>query len=291
MTEQQEKARFRQAIDHTLSDIQGDAFLAQRVLARAEKGAKPVTYHIPKGIVIALIALLCMGTVAVAVGFNYSADVQAQKAANSILHEKYGISSESLGLFVVETSVDEHGTHVHYNAAPFLPMDRIGEYEVLITEDGTEGTWSHDDKDPTLWESGEPECPYWGEKQLQAYLAVDVSKRDEWLERYLAAGFEPVDPHSVYDTLEYTVAEPEKSDLTSRQVREYAKAAVVDVYGLTEDEAAQLEVTIYPELLRFTDGRRLWDVGFGTYEYSFRILLDAKTGEVVYIKMESGGNG
>jgi len=68
MTEQQEKAKFKQAIDHTLSDIQGDAFLAQRVLARAKKGAKPVKYHIPKGVVIALIALLCMGTVAVAAG-------------------------------------------------------------------------------------------------------------------------------------------------------------------------------------------------------------------------------
>lgn len=68
MTEQQEKVRFRQAIDHTLSDIQGDAFLAQRVLARAEKGAKPVKNYIPKGVVIALIALLCMGTVALAVG-------------------------------------------------------------------------------------------------------------------------------------------------------------------------------------------------------------------------------
>ena len=67
MTEQQEKAKFKQAIDHTLSDIQGDAFLAQRVLARAEKGAKPVKYHIPKALVIALIALLCVGT-AVAAG-------------------------------------------------------------------------------------------------------------------------------------------------------------------------------------------------------------------------------
>lgn len=68
MTEQQEKTRFRQAVDHTLSGIQGDPFLTQRVLARAEKGAKTVKYHFPKGMVIALIALLCMGTVAVAAG-------------------------------------------------------------------------------------------------------------------------------------------------------------------------------------------------------------------------------
>lgn len=68
MTEQQKKAKFKQAIDHTLSGIAGDAFLTQRVLAHAEKGAKPVKYYIPKGVVIALIALLCMGTVALAAG-------------------------------------------------------------------------------------------------------------------------------------------------------------------------------------------------------------------------------
>ena len=68
MTQQQEKAHFKQAIDHTLSGIEGDPFLAQKVLARAEKGEKPVKYHIPKAVVFALIALLCMGTVAVAAG-------------------------------------------------------------------------------------------------------------------------------------------------------------------------------------------------------------------------------
>lgn len=68
MTEQQEKARFKHAIDHTLSGLTGDPFLYQRVAANAEKGAKPMKYHFPKGLVIALIAILCMGTVAVAAG-------------------------------------------------------------------------------------------------------------------------------------------------------------------------------------------------------------------------------
>ncbi len=68
MTEQEHKAKFKQAIDHTLSGLQGDPFLYQRVAANAEKGAKSMKYHIPKGVLIALIALLCMGTVAVATG-------------------------------------------------------------------------------------------------------------------------------------------------------------------------------------------------------------------------------
>ena len=68
MTEQMNKEKFKQAIDHTLSGLTGDPFLYQRVAANAEKGDKKVRYHFPKSAVIALIALLCMGTVAVAAG-------------------------------------------------------------------------------------------------------------------------------------------------------------------------------------------------------------------------------
>lgn len=68
MTEQDRKAKFKQAVDHTLSGLTGDPYLFQRVAAKAEKGEKHVKYHIPKGVLIALIALLCMGTVAVAAG-------------------------------------------------------------------------------------------------------------------------------------------------------------------------------------------------------------------------------
>ena len=66
MTEQEHKAKFKQAIDHTLSGLEGDPYLFQRVAANAEKGANHMKYHFPKGILITLIALLCMGTVAVA---------------------------------------------------------------------------------------------------------------------------------------------------------------------------------------------------------------------------------
>ena len=68
MNEQQEKTKFRQAIDHTLTALDGDPFLYQRVVANAEKGEKTMKHWIPKGLVIALIALLCMGAVAVAAG-------------------------------------------------------------------------------------------------------------------------------------------------------------------------------------------------------------------------------
>lgn len=68
MTEQENKARFRQAIDRTLSGLEGNPYLFQRVAANAEKGANNMKHHFPKGVLIALIVLLCMGTAALAAG-------------------------------------------------------------------------------------------------------------------------------------------------------------------------------------------------------------------------------
>lgn len=68
MNEQQEKVKFREAIDHTLTGLEGDPFLYQRVLAQTEKGEKPVKMKWMKTAVIALIVALFMGTVALAGG-------------------------------------------------------------------------------------------------------------------------------------------------------------------------------------------------------------------------------
>lgn len=68
MNEQQDKAKFRQAIDHALSGLEGDPFLAQRVAAHAEKGERKMNFRLTKGFAVALIVVLCMGTAAVAGG-------------------------------------------------------------------------------------------------------------------------------------------------------------------------------------------------------------------------------
>lgn len=80
MNEQQDKAKFRQAIDHALSGLEGDPFLYQRVSAHAEKGERKMKFRLTKGFVLALIVVLCMGTAAVAGGLyggsvNWKGDV------------------------------------------------------------------------------------------------------------------------------------------------------------------------------------------------------------------------
>lgn len=68
MNEQQEKAKFKQAIDHTLTGLEGNPFLYQRVTAQAEKGEDLVKKRFAKTFVIAMLAVLCMSTVALAGG-------------------------------------------------------------------------------------------------------------------------------------------------------------------------------------------------------------------------------
>lgn len=80
MNEKQDKARFRQAIDHALSGLEGDPFLMQRVAAHAEKGERKMNFRLTKGFAVALIVVLCMGTAAVAGGIyggsvNWKGDV------------------------------------------------------------------------------------------------------------------------------------------------------------------------------------------------------------------------
>lgn len=68
MSEHEDKARFRQRIDHALSGLTGDSFLYQRVMAHARKGESKMRARWTKGYVVALIVVLCMGTAAVAGG-------------------------------------------------------------------------------------------------------------------------------------------------------------------------------------------------------------------------------
>lgn len=93
MNEQQDKARIRQAIDSTLHDMNGDPFLAQRVFVNAEKRERKVRYSIPKGFVIALIVILCMGSVAVAAGvysgaMSWSGAVISDEKSDAIADRK-----------------------------------------------------------------------------------------------------------------------------------------------------------------------------------------------------------
>lgn len=92
MNEQQEKAKFRQAIDHTLTGLEGDPFLYQRIAARTEKGAHDMKHRKwNMGLLIALAVMVCMMTVAAASGWfggyvNWNGDIIPEERQDMLPH-------------------------------------------------------------------------------------------------------------------------------------------------------------------------------------------------------------
>ena len=245
---------------------------------------------LPKGMVIVLVVMLLLGAIATATTLlHYSAGAAAQKLAVAALQEKYGLTRSSLGLFTAEYTEDEQGMHVWYRANAYLPKERVGDYHVLIVGGEAKATWTHDDKDRSLWESGAPESPCWGEKQLQACLAA--ANPVEWLRPYLAEDTDNADPPNIFDTLDFAVVEPETDDLPFREAQALADAALMDFYGMSAEEVARYDHYLDPRMLLCGDGRRLWEVTIADADNCFQVLVDAKTGEIFHISLTTGGVG
>lgn len=150
MNDQQNKAKFRQSIDHTLSGLTGDPFLCQRVMAHARKGESKMRACWIKGFVVALIVVLCMGTAAVASGLYggsiswkgdvvydeqpnvYAAPTAAPQNTEIDLWQRIGNLSAELradGKVLVIWQADENGK-AHMSVSTRLTQD-VQEVEVL----------------------------------------------------------------------------------------------------------------------------------------------------------------
>lgn len=307
MNEQQEKMKFREAIDHTLTGLEGNPFLYQRVAAQVEKGEKKVKSNLTKCIVIALIVVMCMSTVAVAaMVLNYSPSVSALKRAREAVMEKYGLTQTTLGLFNYEMSMTEDAYIIEFRS-DVLNEERqevAGCYTVIVPENGEISvTWSHDDVDPALWQSGDMNASVWGQPQLETFLRDRTNAGT--VEYHVIVnegmtGHATPTPMPVMDEMELvevrveTIA-PAEGDLQENEVRELASAAFADTYDLTEAELAQVDI-FRCELTQISGySTRLWHVNAylyrDGYDWNLYAVIDAETGEIVDIGMQTGGNG
>lgn len=128
-----DKKEFQQAIDTTLSGLQGNPFLYQRVAAHAEKGEQYMRYKMPKGLVIAVVLILCMATVAMAASL-YGGSINW--LGERIEDEKVGEALPTVAPPPADASLDET-EEIVMNAAE--TYERPGEMLVITSTmgDGT----------------------------------------------------------------------------------------------------------------------------------------------------------
>lgn len=272
---------------------------ARRNIRLATKEERPV--KMKKWIIIVLAAMLMLSTtVAVAAAMvTYSPVAHAKKLATQAMCDTYGFDRNTLGLFKMEVAEEGQQTLVYVQAQEFLPLERVGEYLVTIVDGTATATWTHDDKEASLWQTDNPDSPVWGVKQLASYLNTDPSARDQWLAPYLPTT-EPVAPvntlptptpiPAVYNVNPAPDPTPKANELTLAQAKAYATAALVDMFGMTEAEVAALDHSFDFYGIGKAE-RHIWNITYADSEAVYYVCLDAVTGEIIDIGMSTGGNG
>lgn len=217
----------------------------------------------------------------------YSAALSAEKKAIAAMYDQYGFTPETLGLFTISTHTAGDTACVHFYSE-LLPFSRVGQYTALISGKNVTLSWTHDDKDAALYQSGDADAPYWSVKQLEAYLASD--DRAAWSKDYHAPGEQDVYlPASLWLDWELERLPEGKAVRPSKDVYAAAEAAIMDVYGLTAEDISVLEhdhdVALTP------DGQRYRSLTYSGQDLCFHVLIDEASEQIIDIALESGGIG
>lgn len=271
---------------------------ARRQIRLAAKEERPMRMKKFVAIALAMLMLLTTTAAMAAAMVTYSPEAAAKKLATQAMCDTYGFDRNTLGLFKMEVVKNGQQTLVYVQAQEFLPLERVGEYLVTIENGHALVTWTHDGKDISLWQTGDPDSPVWGAKQLVAYLNTAPGARDQWLAPYLPtaepvaalASSTPMPPPAVYDVDTEPDTAPKPHELTLAQAQAYADAALVDMFGMSQAEVASLDHELDAYVLE-NAGCRFWNITYANNEAVYYVYLDAVTGEIIDIGISTGGNG
>ena len=169
MSDQRDKRFVQESIDSGLSVMQGDPWLAQRIMNQERTGETVVKKRLSVGLVLAIVLMLLMAT-ALAAGIIFAKRVPATEIADQALLQTYGITARMQSLFIRTTAEGEDGTTiVTYEGREHLAYV-LGKYTVIVDGQTVKSIcWSHDGEDT----SGGLEASAWGKDQLDEILRID----------------------------------------------------------------------------------------------------------------------
>ena len=208
-------------------------------------------------LILAVLALLL--SAALAENVVISEREKAIRLADQALEEKYGITQLTQEYFDRVTEYWEGDIYiVQYQGTDFWGY-ALGTYEVMVEDGAVTGvTWSHDGEDT----SGGLASEAWGSEQILEMLLLNQETGD--LSLFEDRLQEINDKHGYVDdrdavsggrrVMQETNSEEARDQavLSEKQINEIAVQAVTEVYGLTEEQAAHMEV------LSETDEEAFW---------------------------------
>lgn len=248
-------------------------------------------------IIIALLALLLAVAPALAESTPlFSADVQLMYEANTALMQRYGMTGHCIGLFNTEIIRCGDAALVRYLSRGLPHPALTGEYLVIVTPEGTQAFWTHDDVDPALWQDGELNSVAWGAPQLTTFLQTDSFERE-----FLDDPYEP-DDFARWLAMEArneggSVASLRAGTLGAadiQQVNAAGREALRMMYGLSEEAAAEMHL-IDVTRITYGDGSCEWLLDFyhrtEPDEINYAVTIGADGQTILEISCATGGLG
>jgi len=313
------KESLRDAMDRRLSFLDGRPSCRARVQQRIAQEEEPeMKRKISVGLIFAMV-LVSLSVFALAAGLLFSPKADAARLADAALEEKYGVTPEMQTYFVrSEEDIGGGAVRVTYAAEGELAWV-LGTYTADVKDGRAEVSWSRDGAET----AGGYAADAWGAEQLKQMIKDNTETGDMGLFIGYAAeaakragvaetetGTEKLSEEEIrayFDSLEAEKTQALRERvLSEEEMRETAKDAIAESYGLTAEQKAALELYVQP--LAEEENAWYWMIGgepcfeaqyfleqnpgtFTEKDGAYAVAVNVKTGVIERIVYESGLGG
>ena len=302
-----ERDGIKQAFDLRFRSLRFQAGSRRAVLGRALGKEEPVMKKkMSAALAFAIALALTLATALAAVAVLYSDNAAKINLAREALYETYKLTPKTLGLFT-QDGREENGVYTLTWTCNTYHPSLTGVYTTVVKDGKATASWSYDDVDKSVYDSGALSAPVWGPKQLEASfaskeeasgysLALDAKDRENGVAETTGHKSEPLaDGERIWQGEILREAEPGANDLPVERAYAIAVQALVTDFGMDEDVIAANTATLDEAFLLREDGSGVWDIGLyliiDGVDYDCAVRLDSVTGEVLTIDVWTGGNG
>ncbi len=300
------KNELQDLLDTQLSDLRWSQAKSEDII-RKTRGEVKVKKKLSLSLVIVMVLILLTATAFAIYAIQRSPQADAILEARRALTEKYGLSAEAFGLFhATATQEGENWVVTFTSNDSGIPDLLLGEYTVTLN-DGKMATavWTHDDMDPSLWQSGDVHAEAWGQPQIEKALRGDEEatavRMTAWekQEAHVTSNPKPETPATKEGEYYYNgelakVVAPPSDAITQEKALEIAKQAVMEEYGVPRETLKKADV-VSCEYIVTQSGKGVWDSHiyfvYQEVEWGCGVSMEGKTGEILSIGSVTGGNG
>lgn len=286
-----------------VSDIPVGCHKALMAAANSVKEETTMRKKMMTSVLIAAMMLVLLTATAFAVyTLTRSEQDNMVSQARKALMSEYGLTTETLGLFYVETEQTGDKWDITFVADGFYPP-LLGDYVVKIApETPVDVSWTHDNVDPALWQEGELTAPVWGQPQM-LYALKNRDEADD-VAASLWAGEATIPPQGksvkivsgdtfMWNGQSLKLSTPSGTAMPKAEALALAKQVLIEETGLTEAELNEGSVSI--EFYEREEGTPIWAFQFylvnDDIEVGLGVMLDAHSGEILSTGITTGGNG